>query len=139
MKELCTKAKIDNIDEVYGFLDGKLAEDVPDISRRDALKLHMVIDEIFNNIVSYAYDDEDGNVWFGFSYIPDAKQIILQFQDGGMPYDPTKQASPDITLPTKERKPGGLGLVMVRKVMDTVSYEYCDGKNVLTMSKNLDV
>ena len=35
MKELCTKAKIDNIDEVYGFLDGKLAEDVPDISRRD--------------------------------------------------------------------------------------------------------
>ena len=55
--------------------------------------------------------------------------------DDGTPYDPTAQPEPDVTLSAEEREIGGLGIFMVKKSMDRVSYAYEDGKNVLTLEK----
>ena len=59
----------------------------------------------------------------------------LRFLDDGRPYDPTGKADPDTTLSAEERGVGGLGIFMVKKTMDEVTYEYIDGRNVLTVVK----
>ena len=62
--------------------------------------------------------------------------MTLRFVDNGRPYDPTQQADPDTTLDAEERDIGGLGIFMVKKSMDRVSYEYADGFNILTLEKS---
>ena len=66
----------------------------------------------------------------------EAKSISIRFEDQGTPYDPLQNEDPDITLSADERPIGGLGIYMVKKSMDDVSYEYKDGKNILTIKKN---
>ena len=63
--------------------------------------------------------------------------VIITFIDNGIPYDPLKKEDPDITLSAEERDIGGLGIYMVKKTMDAVSYEYKDGCNILTIKKDL--
>ena len=59
------------------------------------------------------------------------------FEDSGVPYDPLAKEDPDVTLSANERQIGGLGIFMVKKTMDSVSYEYSEGKNILTLEKRL--
>nr|WP_316619144.1 ATP-binding protein [uncultured Ruminococcus sp.] len=62
----------------------------------------------------------------------------ITFIDNGKQYDPLAKPDPDITLSAKQRKKGGLGIFMVKNSMDDVRYEYRDGKNILTIKKNLN-
>ncbi len=64
--------------------------------------------------------------------------VEITFIDNGVQYDPLAKEDPDVTLSAKERKKGGLGIFMVKNTMDNVSYEYKDGKNILTIKKNLN-
>ena len=57
--------------------------------------------------------------------------------DSGIPFDPTKKEEVDITMSAEERPIGGLGIHLVREIMDTVNYEYKDNKNILTLSKKI--
>ena len=68
----------------------------------------------------------------------DPLAAIITFIDSGMPYDPLARPDPDVTLPAEEREIGGLGIYMVKKSMDNISYEYKDGKNILTIKKYLN-
>ena len=61
----------------------------------------------------------------------------ITFIDSGKPYDPLAKPDPDVTLSAKDRQKGGLGIFMVKNTMDDMKYEYKDGKNVLTLIKNL--
>ena len=63
--------------------------------------------------------------------------MVITFIDHGVPYDPLKKDDPDITLSAEERAIGGLGVFMVKKTMDEISYEYRDGKNILRIKKNM--
>ena len=63
--------------------------------------------------------------------------MTITFIDCGMPYDPLAKPDPDTTLSVEEREIGGLGIFMVKKSMDDMTYEYRDGKNILTIKKNL--
>ena len=63
--------------------------------------------------------------------------MILTFTDSGTPYDPLSRENPDTTLSAEERQIGGLGIYMVKKTMDHVSYAYQDGKNVLKIEKRI--
>ena len=67
------------------------------------------------------------------------EMITLIFTDNGMPYNPTGNADPDMTLSAEERSIGGLGIYMVKKTMDEVHYEYRDGNNILTIKKKISV
>ena len=64
-------------------------------------------------------------------------QVIISFSDHGVPYNPLAKDDPDVTLSAEERQIGGLGIFLVKKTMDDISYEYRDGKNILTIKKNL--
>ena len=70
------------------------------------------------------------------------KPILYRYRktliDTGMQYDPLAQSDPDVTLAAKQRRIGGLGIFMVKNSMDGMSYEYKDGKNILTIKKNLN-
>ena len=61
--------------------------------------------------------------------------MVITFIDNGIPYDPLAKADPDITLSSEERDVGGLGIYMVKKTMDDISYEYKDGQNILRIIK----
>lgn len=89
-------------------------------------------EEIFVNIASYAYEGTPGTA--RISEEIGKQYITLCFQDRGKPYNPLGREEPDITLSAQEREVGGLGVFMVKKMMDTVAYEYRDGWNRLTMT-----
>ena len=67
----------------------------------------------------------------------DPVQITIEFLDSGVPYDPLAREDPDVTLSAEARDVGGLGIFMVKQMMDNVTYDYRDGKNILTITKNL--
>ncbi|MBO2517524.1 MAG: ATP-binding protein [Clostridiales bacterium] len=93
----------------------------------------IIIDEIINNISSYAYDGGKGTIFYKLDFDPIRKQIIMTFEDSGSPFDPISQKSPDLDADADDRKIGGLGIYMVKKLASDVRYEYRNGKNVLTV------
>ena len=82
----------------------------------------------------YAYGEEKGKAYISFS--SNESGIVLTFKDSGIPYNPLEKPDPDITLPAEERKIGGNGILIVKKVMDNVEYERTDGLNILKLYKN---
>lgn len=99
--------------------------------------IRLVTEELVVNIADYAYPD-GGNDFLDVEIERDEKHIMLRFCDGGVPFNPLEQPSPDISLPMEQRRIGGLGLLIVIKKMDSVTYEYTDGKNVLTCNKDIE-
>ncbi len=134
MKEISVKADKEIIDQVFEFVEGEL-ETIEGIKRMDILKIHMLVDEIFSNIASYAYEDEPGEVSIALFHDSEAESVSITFRDRGRPYNPLEQETPDVSLPVKKRRPGGLGVFMVRNTVDDIHYENTDGQNVLTIVK----
>lgn len=100
------------------------------------MQLNLVLEEWVVNVVSYAFQDElvheiELRLW------QDAEKILIEISDDGIPFDPTEQADPDLTIPVEDRAIGGLGIHFIRKTMDEFTYQRLDGKNVITLTKNL--
>ena len=95
-------------------------------------KLSVVVEELVLNIVGYANSD-----YLDVEIIRDEKSITLRFHDGGIPFNPLEKEEPDFTIPLEDRKIGGLGIFMVIKYMDTVTYERTGEENILTVRKNV--
>lgn len=89
-------------------------------------------EEIFVNIASYAYGEKTGTARIEETIRE--RCVTLCFLDEGRPYNPLEKEDPDTTLSVQEREVGGLGIFMVKNMMDTVEYEYKDGRNSLTMT-----
>jgi len=133
MKELTVNARRESLLEIKAFVGAALEETAcPEITQK---QLYIAIDEIFANIANYAYEGAEGSVTVRFEVVSEPRAAVLTFLDNGVPFDPLEMKSPDTSLKASERKIGGLGIFMVRKLMDEVSYEYSDGKNVLTLRK----
>ncbi|MBR3552286.1 MAG: SpoIIE family protein phosphatase [Clostridia bacterium] len=101
---------------------------------KQALKeIRLSVEEIFGNIVDYAYGEGSGTV--AVEVMPDERTKVFSvvFRDSGAPFDPTARESPDLT----QQNVGGLGIYLAKKMMDELEYEYKDGHNVLTMRKKL--
>ena len=92
-------------------------------------------EEIFVNIASYAYASDKGDVIIRAGV--EAGQIVLEFRDSGKPFNPLNVKDPDISLAAEDRAIGGLGIYIVKKLMDEVRYEYRDGQNALIVSKKI--
>ena len=95
-------------------------------------KLSVVVEELVLNIVDYANSD-----YLDVEIIRDEKSITLRFHDGGIPFNPLEKEEPDFTIPLEDRKIGGLGIFMVTKYMDTVTYERTGEEKILTVRKNV--
>ena len=94
-------------------------------------KLNVCSEEIYVNIASYAYPNQEGIVEVSINKTDN--EIILNFVDSGIPYNPLEKPNPDITLSLEERQLGGLGIFMVKKMAKDVIYERKDEKNILTI------
>lgn len=113
-----------------------------DIPAELNMPVNLALEEVVSNVMLYAYPkDKIGQVFVEFTKhpIPNTQQSTLVFTitDGGVPFDPTQQAEPDITSPAEDRKIGGLGIHLVRQLMDEIHYRREEGKNILTLIKKL--
>ena len=136
MKELEILAKRENLSEVLEFIDVELEQ--RECGMRLQTQIDVAVEEIFVNISSYAYGSDEGYATICVDITEDPTAIVISFTDEGLPYDPLAKPDPDLKIPVRERKKGGLGIYMVKKSMDDVTYEYKDGKNILTIKKVLE-
>ena len=135
MKELTIAATVENIDTVTDFVNEHL--EAYDCPMKAQMQIDIAIDELFGNIAHYAYNPETGDATVRVEVVEDPMAVVITFIDKGVPYDPLKQADPNTTLSAEEREIGGLGIFMVKKTMDDITYEYKDGQNILKIKKNL--
>ena len=134
MKELTIDAKVDNLDQVLDFVNGVLEEN--DCDMKTQIQIDVSVEEIFVNIASYAYAPGEGSAVIRLEVLKDPRALSIVFEDSGIPYDPLAKEDPDITLSAEDRPIGGLGIYMVKKSADKISYEYKDNRNILTFIKN---
>ena len=135
MKELTIEAKTSNIEVVTDFVNEQL--EALGCPMKAQMQIDIAIDELFSNIAHYAYNPEIGQATVRVEVIEDPLAVTITFIDNGVPYDPLAKADPDTTLSAEEREIGGLGIYMVKKSMDDVTYEYRDGQNILKIKKIL--
>lgn len=135
MKELTIAATVENIEIVTDFVNEQL--EALNCPVKAQMQIDIAIDELFGNIAHYAYHPEVGSATVRVETEQDPRIVVITFIDGGIPYDPLMAADPDVTQSVQERQLGGLGIYMVKKSMDAITYEYKDGKNILTIKKKL--
>lgn len=100
------------------------------------MSLNLALEEAVVNVMEYAYPpDVQGDVTI--EAIANETQLEFIISDSGIPFDPTKKEAVDTTLSAEERPIGGLGIHLVREIMDSVKYEYKDHKNILSLSKTI--
>lgn len=134
-RKLDVIAKVENLDSVLAFVEERLKK--YGCSSKIQMQIDVAVEEIFVNIASYAYNPKIGSAAISIEVQEKPLSVSITFTDKGVPYDPLKWPDPDITLPAQERQVGGLGIYLVKKSMDDICYEYKDGKNILTIRKNL--
>ena len=134
MKQIKVKADTAELDNVLSFADTILEE--LGCSVKAQMQIDIAIEEIFVNIAHYAYPESEGEAVIYVEPGEGSSSVTITFEDEGIQYDPLKNEDPDITLSAEDRPIGGLGIFMVKKSMDEVSYEYKDGKNRLTIKKS---
>ena len=135
MKELTLAATVENLEKVTDFVNAQL--EALDCPMKAQIQIDVAIDEIFSNIAHYAYKPQIGQATVRVEVIENPLAVVITFIDNGIPYDPLAKADPDLTLSAEEREIGGLGIYMVKKSMDGISYQYKDGQNILTVKKLL--
>lgn len=114
---------VDNVCETVGF------------DMATTMNINLAIEEAVVNVMNYAYPaGEQGEV--SIKAVANKHNLKFIICDNGIPFDPTAQKDVDITLPSEEREIGGLGIHLVRTIMDSINYERVNGQNVFTLRKN---
>ena len=134
-QKITIPARLDCLNELLEFVGGEMQSVGTDEKIRNNIMI--ATEEIFVNISRYAYAPNEGDVTVCMSVNWDI--ITITFKDSGKPYDPLAKPDPDTSLPASEREIGGLGIYMAKKIMDEMSYEYHDRRNILTIRKFLDM
>ncbi|MBP5225652.1 MAG: ATP-binding protein, partial [Lachnospiraceae bacterium] len=133
--ELVVEAVPENLDDVQDFVAAHLKDF--ECTAKAQMQIEVAVEEIFINIASYAYAPETGPALVRVEVTEDPVTVEITFIDKGVPYDPLAKEDPDVSLSAEDRGIGGLGIFMTKKSMDEVSYEYKDGRNILTLKKKL--
>ena len=128
-------AKVEALSDVLGFVD-RILESY-DCPMKIQTAICVAIEEVFVNVAHYAYGGGEGDMVLGIGLDEKSRDITFRMTDKGTPFDPLKKPDPDITLSAEEREIGGLGIFITKKTMDTVSYAYENGENILTMIKKI--
>lgn len=121
---------------------GRLEQFIEDVGDAYSLapevvfNLNLVLEEAVVNIINYAYPKDEHELIYLSANMVDGSVVFI-LTDTGMEFDPTLAPDADITLSADEREIGGLGIFLIRQIMNEVRYERIDGKNILTLSKKL--
>lgn len=135
MSEKSFNATVENIEAVTEYVNSSL-ESVG-CSFEAQSQIDIAIDELFGNIAKYAYPRAFGNATVNFEFKPAQSEVVITFKDHGICYNPLEKADPDVTLAAEDREIGGLGIFLVKQLMDNVTYEYKDGQNILAITKKI--
>lgn len=135
MKEIHIDSNVENIPKVMDFVRAEL--EALGCSEQIKMQFKMAVDEMFGNICLYAYGEGTGPVTVSVGQEEDPPAAVVVFCDKGSPYNPLEADIPDIDLDIEERPIGGVGIFLIREMMDDMSYEYKDGCNVLKLTKYL--
>ena len=135
MRTTTLLATTENIPVAIGFVTDEL--DSFNCPMNARMKIELAVDEIFCNIASYAYAPGVGEVVIEVDYDEKDRSVHIVFKDKGVRYDPLAKDDPDVTLSIEQREVGGLGIFLVKKTMDKLTYRYEDGKNILSLYKHI--
>ena len=132
-KILKIDATEDNVTTVNDFLDEFLDEN--DCSMKAKMQIELAIEEAYINVAKYAYGEQTGKAQLTLGF--EKGELSIELRDSGKQYNPLERKDPDITLSAEERPIGGLGIFLVKKTMDSVSYSYENSQNILKMKKKI--
>ena len=133
-KKLVIKNDIAEICKLAIFIE-ELSEELA-LAPELTFNLNLVLEEAVSNVILYAYGEEKQKEITLLANMSD-NNLIFVLTDSGQEFDPTKVPDADVTLSAEEREIGGLGIFLIRQIMNTIEYQRIDGKNVLIMGKQL--
>jgi anti-sigma regulatory factor (Ser/Thr protein kinase) len=133
-KSIVLNNDIQEVPLLATFVEGVCEEVCMDAAT--TMQMNLAMEEAVVNVMNYAYPiGEKGEI--AIEATTDNGMLNFVIKDSGTPFDPTAKEDADTTLSAEERPIGGLGIFLVKQIMDNVSYEYKEGKNVLTLSKRI--
>jgi len=106
------------------------------LSDEEVMSINLVLDELVTNIIDYGFEDA-GRHEIRVTMGVEGRTLTIEIEDDARAFDPLAAPPPDLTLPLEDRPVGGLGIHIVRTVMDAVEYQRRDGHNILTMRKTI--
>lgn len=133
MAQIIVKAAVDSLDAVNDFLSAEMEK--ADLSMKLQTSLALVVEEVFVNIAHYAYAPGEGDATIQFTI--ENNELRLTFIDEGKAYDPLSHEDPDITAKAEDREIGGLGIMLVKRIMDGAEYRREGDRNLFILSKKL--
>lgn len=133
--ELDIEADAANLQKVLAFVGSHL--EAISCPMKARMQIEVAVEEVFVNIASYAYAPENGRTVVRIEVSDSPITVSITFIDHGIPYDPLAKPDPDVTLAVERRQIGGLGIFMTKQLMDDIVYEYNDGRNILTLRKQI--
>ena len=135
-KEMIICNRLSELERVVGFMDG-IGETLG-LSGELVMNLNLVLEEMVTNIIRYAYPQQaDDSIELKAEWDDKTMTLTLTLADQGLAFDPMSKGTLDTNVNPAEREIGGMGIFIVKNIMDSVSYQRLDGKNVVTMKKNL--
>lgn len=120
---------------VFEFVNKELKKNNCD--EKSIMQINLAVEEIFINIAKYAYNGKVGKCSLTMQF-RNNDEVIIFFEDNGIPFNPLEKGDPDVTLSAKERNIGGLGIYITKQIMDNATYSYEDSKNILTIIKKFE-
>jgi anti-anti-sigma factor len=108
---------------------------VAGLNEHAAWEVQLAVDEAVTNVIQHSYAQSNGSITLTTRYADDVFTVAIH--DRGRPFDPEDVPEPDLVSPLEERRTGGLGLYLMRKLMDQVEFRFEDGENILTMMKRI--
>ena len=134
-KEICIKNKISELEKVAQFVE-EIGEELG-LNMELQMNLNLVMEEMVSNVIFYAYPEgEDAEIELLAK--SDGKELTFVLSDQGKEFDPTakEDANPDIN--PADREIGGMGIFIVKNIMNKVTYQRLEGRNLLTMTKGIE-
>ena len=127
--------KIEELTKLTSFIEQ--AGEQMNLPREWFMKLNLAIEEAISNIIFYGYDNRKGEIAIVFSRIDD--KLVITITDDGIAFDPTVAANPDVTLSVEKCRVGGLGIFLIKQIMNGIAYRRENGKNILIMTKHINI
>ena len=133
-KEICIKNKVSELEKVARFVE-EIGEELG-LSMELQMNLNLVMEEMVTNVIFYAYpQDEEADIELLAK--SDGKELTFVLSDQGKEFDPTAKEDTDLDVNPADRELGGMGIFIVKNIMNKVTYQRLDGKNLLTMTKGI--
>ena len=129
-------AENENFEQVTAFVEEHL--EALGCGGKTAMQIQMAVEEIFVNVASYAYYPDTGDIRIAIWGTSEPDMVWMRFSDRGIPFNPLEKPDPEISQKAEQREIGGLGIYLVKKFMDSVSYTYENQENTLIFGKKYE-